>query len=173
MRPTHLPFLPILLVTAVVSAMAITAPAAAGEADARPGWAVSGGFFDIDDSDFEVLEAGVEYRFRPPRAWRSIGLRPMAGVSANEDEAFWAYGGLRYDFAFSAHWVVSPSFAVTLYEEGDSKDLGGSLHFRSSLELSYRFASGRRVGVGFYHLSNAGLEDRNPGQNSLVLVVSF
>ncbi len=149
------------------------APATAAEADPRAGFAVLAGYFDIDESDLEVLELGVEYRFRPFQLFPGVDLKPVVGVTGNEDEAFWLYGGLRFDFAFTEHWVISPSIAATLYEEGDSKDLGGSFHFRSSLELSYRFATGQRLGVAFYHLSNAGFENPNPGANSLVMVWTF
>lgn len=148
-------------------------PAAGGELDRRAGWSVAAGRFNIDDSDTSVFEAGVEYRFAPPKAMGAFALKPVVGVSANDDEAFWAYGGLRLDYAFSRHWVISPMLGATLYEDGDSRDLGGAFHFRSGLELSYRFASGRRLGLTFYHLSNAGLDDRNPGSNSLVLTLSF
>jgi hypothetical protein len=149
------------------------APVEAAKADPRAGFAISAGFFDIADEDFEVAELGIEYRFKPFHLFHGVDLKPMAGVSANEDEAFWLYGGLRYDFAFAKHWVVSPSIAATIYEEGNSKDLGGAFHIRSSLEVSYRFTDGQRLGIAFDHVSNAGIEEKNPGANSLVLVWTF
>lgn len=161
----------ILLLASLVAFLA--SPAAAGEVDRRPGWSFAAGLFNIDDSKSEAFEVGVEYRFRPPRFFGRFGLKPVIGLTANEDEAFWAHGGVRLDYAFTEHWVVSPMVGAVLYEQGDSKDLGGSLQFRSGLELSYRFATGQRLGAAFYHLSNAGLESPNPGSNSLVLVWSF
>lgn len=156
-----------------MTAVVLASPARAGELDLRAGLSVNAGFFNFDESNAEVLEAGIEYRFKPPGPFARIGLKPVLGGAANEDEAYWLYAGLRIDYAFAAHWVVSPMFAVTYYEEGDSKDLGGSLQFRSGIGLSYRLQNGQRIGVTFHHLSNAGLEDRNPGSNSLVLVWSF
>lgn len=159
------------LLAACALVLLAQAPATAAEADPRAGFAITAGFFDTEDS--EVLELGFEYRLKPFHLFPGVDLKPMVGVTANEDEAFWLYGGLRYDFAFAKHWVVSPSISATLYEEGDSKDLGGSLHFRSSLELSYRLTNGQRLGVALYHLSNAGIGEQNPGANSLVLVWTF
>lgn len=161
----------ILLVAATIAVLT-PATASAGEPDPRAGWAVSAGYFDTN-TDFDVAEIGLEYRFRPVKTLGGLRLKPMVGISANEDDAFWAYGGVRYDYAFAEHWVVAPSLAITLYEDGDSKDLGGTVQFRSSLELSYRLRSGQRVGVAFYHLSNAGIQDPNPGEDSLVVVWSF
>ena len=68
---------------------------------------------------------------------------------------------------------MTPQFAVTLYEDGDGKDLGGPLEFRSGLEVAYDFARGPTVGLLFYHLSNGDFYDFNPGSNSLVLTVAF
>jgi hypothetical protein len=59
--------------------------------------------------------------------------------------------------------------AAGYYERGDEKELGGSVQFRSGLELSYRLSPAHSVGAVFYHLSNAGLERPNPGSESLVL----
>jgi lipid A 3-O-deacylase len=39
-------------------------------------------------------------------------------------------------------------------------------------EVTLRFDSGVRVGAEVYHLSNGGLGDQNPGENSLVLTVA-
>ena len=46
--------------------------------------------------------------------------------------------------------------------------LGGHFHFRSGLEASYRLGRRQRLGLLFYHLSNAGLRELNPGEESLV-----
>ncbi len=168
-----------ILLTLAMTCLVFAPSAAAGELDRRPGMAVSAGFFNVGDPDdfveitTNVAEVGVEYRFKSPRGLRRAGLKPVIGGAVNEDEAFWLYAGLRLDYAFARHWVISPMFATSFYEEGDSVDLGGSLQFRSGLELSYRFGNGQRLGVVFSHLSNAGLEDRNPGANSLALVWSF
>ncbi len=45
--------------------------------------------------------------------------------------------------------------------------------FRSALELGYEWANRKRLALAIYHLSNAGLYDRNPGSNSLILTYSF
>ena len=49
--------------------------------------------------------------------------------------------------------------------------LGGDLEART--EVAREIGSGRRLGAGFYHISNAIIYDLNPGSNSLLLALSF
>ncbi len=135
------------------------APAAAAELVA------SGGAFNLS-SDKSEAEAGLGARFAP-RAW---GIAPETGVAASGEGSFWVFGGLRRDFAVgSGGWAVAPFWGVALYQAGSERDLGGAVEFRSGIELSRELGRGRRLGLAFYHLSNAGLYDFNPGANSLVV----
>ena len=130
--------------------------------------AVYAGSYDIAKT--RSVEAGLEYRFRS-RAW---GLVPAVGAAFTEDGAFWGYGGLRRPFRLGPGWRLTPGFAVSLYEAGSTgKDLGGALEFRTSLELSRRFAGGSSLGLAVYHLSNASIHDDNPGSNSVILSWAF
>ncbi len=136
-------------------------------------FAVYGGIYDTKSSkENRASELGVEYRFAPLEVPK-VTLRPAIGITNTDEDSFWIYGGLRLDHALGRRWMISPQFAVTLYEDGDGKDLGGVLEFRSGLEISYGFAEGPRVGLVFYHLSNGGFYSFNPGSNSLVLTVSL
>ncbi|MEM7357290.1 MAG: acyloxyacyl hydrolase [Acidobacteriota bacterium] len=149
-------------------------PAAGVALDAK-GWALYGGIYDTRADD-SPIEAGLEYRWPKlarPKLSEKLSLVPAVGIAGSEDGNAWIYGGLRLDIEAGSRWVVTPQFSVSLYEDGDGKDLGGVLEFRSGLEVAYRYAKGRRLGVLFYHLSNAGLYEPNPGSNSLVLIWGF
>lgn len=144
-------------------------PAAGGPA---AGWSFSLGVFDVDKFQ-EAAEVGVEYRWQPFRLWQ-LDLKPVVGVSGNPDGGYWGYGGVRWDWPVkSQRWVPSLSFAVTAYEQGDGKDLGGVLQFRSGFDIAYRLDGGSRVGLTLYHLSNASIHDFNPGSESLVVFWSL
>ncbi len=106
---------------------------------------------------------------RPPLGWP---LEWVGGLAGTDDGAYWAYAGTAYDW-LRGRWHVRPGFAVGLWERGDGKDLGGLVEFRSSIELAFEASERLRLGLLFYHLSNAGLYDRNPGSNSVVLVATF
>ncbi len=134
---------------------------------------VSAGIFDTaawfeDRGKFDSVEAGVALH-GPSQVW---GLVPMGGISANDDGAFWAHLGVGRPFGGRA-WSVTPSFAVAYYEQGDGKDLGNELEFRSGLAVARRGANGRSIGAEIYHLSNASISDVNPGSNSFVVTYAI
>ncbi len=141
---------------------------AAAASGGEPTLAVSAGRFNISKTG-KRLEAGVELRF--PTDWH--GLEIAAGVAGTEDGNLWVYGGLRRDFELERRWRLTPGFAIALYDEGDGKDLGGAVEFRSSIELGHLLTERSRVGLTLYHLSNAGIYDHNPGSNSLIATYAF
>ena len=63
-------------------------------------------------------------------------------------------------------FLFTPSFAPGLYHEGDGKDLGHVLEFKSEVQLSYAASDNMSLGVSYNHVSNASLGDKNPGANS-------
>ena len=73
------------------------------------------------------------------------------------------------DAAGSLH----PALPLVITRRGDGRDLGHELEFRSSIELSYRFDDRTRLGLSFYHLSNANIGDFNPGTEVLSIVYSI
>lgn len=156
-----------LSILAVAVLLARPTVASAGDRDR---WALHVGAFDTADE--RIPELGIEYRFAPFEI-KGVPFVPALGAAATEDENAWIYAGVRYDWEVSRHWVVTPHFAVSLYDAGRGKDLGGPLEFRSGLEVSYRFDHGSRLGILFYHLSNADLYPDNPGTNSLALKWGF
>jgi lipid A 3-O-deacylase len=61
-----------------------------------------------------------------------------------------------------------------LYEPGGGgPDLGGTLQFRSGLEIGLATAAGLRLGLALDHRSNAGIYRDNPGLETLQIRVSF
>lgn len=136
---------------------------------------LSAGGFGIDDGDSQsIVEAGVAVRLTRTEIWRSkhgIALVPAFGLMATEENAVYGWGGGALQIPVGRRWGLVPQFGAGLYHRGDAKNLGGSLEFRSGLGVVYRATDGVRVGLEFYHLSNAGLYDLNPGVNSLVLTL--
>ena len=92
---------------------------------------------------------------------------------ATTDAAIYGYAGLMLDIYFGRRIVFTPNVAVGLYSDGGGKDLGSVIEFRSGVELAYRFDSRARLGVAFHHISNASIEDINPGTETLTLVLSL
>lgn len=124
------------------------------------------GYFDIGANDNSALQFGVEYRMAP-RIWT---LRPTFGINVSNDESIYGYAGVNWDIDLwqSGFWFT-PNFTVGAYEDGDGKDLGGTIQFRSGLEVSYQFANQHRLGLAFNHISNASIYDKNPGAETLLI----
>lgn len=132
--------------------------------------AISAGAFDAIDDD-TAGELGAEYRFAPLEDFYNI--IPVVGIAANTDGAYWVHSGIRYDFNLNENWLITPHFAVSLYENGGSKDLGHAIEFRSGLEIAYKLDQSSHLGLGIYHLSNASISDKNPGEESIIFSYSF
>lgn len=99
-------------------------------------------------------------------------FKPHAGMLVAKDGDFYGYGGLLTDIYWGKHIVTTLSTAVGGYGGGGFR-LGSHVEFRSGVEAAYRFEDKSRLGVGFYHISNAGLTDRNPGSESLMLEYAY
>ena len=69
--------------------------------------------------------------------------------------------------------VVTGQVGLGYYANGDGPDLGFPLEFRSGVELGYRFDNRSRLAVGFSHISNADLGDRNPGTEIVTMTYSI
>jgi lipid A 3-O-deacylase len=101
-------------------------------------------------------------------------FHPIAGVMATTDMGGDAYAGVAVDLFFGNRIVMTPSFAPGFYWRGSGKNLGYPLEFRSAFTVAYRFDDRSRLGVEFYHLSNAGInENTNPGTEVLLLKYSM
>ena len=126
------------------------------------------GCFDIC-SNHPRFQYELEYR----KEIEKYNLRPLIGVSGTNQGSTYIYGGLGYDIFLGSYFVLTPSFAPGLYFKGEGKDLGCALEFRSSIELSYIFKNKARLGAQFYHVSNASLGYKNPGEESLIFFYAF
>ncbi len=133
-----------------------------------------GGFEVLDD--VSAYEMGWELRFAARRysilpSWLPE-LIPAVGAMASSRGALYTYAGFRADIDIGKRWIFSPGAATGLYYREGGKNLGSPLEFRTHAELSYRLPGDGRIGLCFYHLSNGGLFDFNPGTESLVLTYS-
>jgi len=123
------------------------------------------GWFDFIDEGNEATQFGVEYRFSPIE----YGFRPMIGANVTTDGSVYGYGGFAWDVALIDNQLyLVPNFAVGGYAQGDGKDLGHALEFRSGIGLDYQFANEHRVGIAFNHISNASIGDKNPGAETVL-----
>jgi hypothetical protein len=149
------------------------APVASAEApaqsDTRARIELYGGAAEILDQDEHPWNVGLSYIWRPMGRW---GIAPGVGGMYAEHGASAFYGELRKDFWLGRQWVVTPKLAAGVYHDGSGLELGNEFEFREGLVLSW-VGPRLRLGIGFYHASNGGLGENNPGTEVLEVVLGF
>ena len=97
-------------------------------------------------------------------------LKPFIGVEFTSDSAKYFITGIYLEDNLGKlisgkenKWNFTPSFGLGYYDDGDGKNLGNNLEFRTTLEVSYQFKNLDRIGISFGHISNANLGNKNPG----------
>ena len=128
------------------------------------------GYFDVIHDDNAAAAVGVEWMSSSRLLWI---LQPMVGAMATSESGLYGYAGFGTDIFFGRRWVLTPSAAVGAYNKGAGKDLGHTLEFRTGVTFAYRFDNRSRLGLRFYHMSNAGISERNPGVEVLDLTYSI
>jgi hypothetical protein len=149
------------------------APVASAEAptqsDTRARIELYGGAAEILDQGEHPWNVGLSYVWRPMGRW---GIAPGVGGMYAEHDASAFYGELRKDFWLGRKWVLTPKLAAGVYQDGSGLALGNEFEFREGLLLSW-VAPRLRLGIGFYHASNGGLGENNPGTEVLEVVLGF
>lgn len=142
-----------------------TNPSAAQARDPNPDLlALSVGVFDaLHDDDTAVQFRG---EWRSGKGWWLI--KPFVGFMGTTDGAYHGYAGIMLDIPVG-NFYITPSFAPGIYERGDGKNIGGPIEFRSQIEVGYKLPNRGRIAVSLDHISNAGIYDRNPGVESVML----
>lgn len=127
------------------------------------------GAFDFHRDRYRTTEFRVEYK----SCLEYATIRPMIGAMGTIEKSFYLYGGFGLDWILKEHLLISPNFAAGYYNKGEGKNLHFPLEFRSGIELGWVFCNQYRIGIHFYHISNASLGHKNPGEESLVLFFSI
>ncbi len=159
------------LVSAVtVSASLFAFNAMAGDTDHKSYVTGYVGYTNVLDSDQNDVSFGGEYRFKD----FDFGIRPVVGGFVTNEGAAYGYAGLNWDVPLIENELyLIPNFAAGAYAEGDGKDLGGAIEFRSGIELAYQFPNEHRLGLAFNHMSNASIYTKNPGTETLIVNYSI
>jgi lipid A 3-O-deacylase len=116
-------------------------------------------YLDVSGRQGEAVALEVLHRPAWPRMWL---LRPVLGGAIYTDGSAYVHGGVRLPLAIG-NVVAEPSFAVGRFHRGSTFNLGNVVQFRSGLSIAFPLGEGRTVSLYLYHLSNAGLSERNPG----------
>ena len=125
------------------------------------------GNFDFSDDKQKAILVGFQHQNEILSRDTIIGnVSPITGGFITENSAAYIYSGIEWNVDMGGGLIFTPSFAPGLYHEGDGKDLGHILEFKSEVQLSYAASNKTNFGISYNHVSNASLGDKNPGANS-------
>ena len=95
-------------------------------------------------------------------------FQPALGVSLTDDGDSWIGFGATWTGRFARdRGYIQMSFLPGIHTQGDGPDIGQPLEFRSGAEIGYEARNGWRIGLSYDHRSNGGLDDLNPGLETL------
>ena len=137
------------------------------------------GYYDVkfdNSNDNAALDLRFERRFDKtllrigPESYDFFDIKPFAGFEHTSDSAQYFLVGIYLDdnagdmfTGKSSNFLVTPSIGFGSYYAGSGKQLGNTLEFRTTIEVSYQFENKNRVGLSIGHISNADLGADNPG----------
>lgn len=128
------------------------------------------GNFDFSDDKQKAVLIGFQHQNEDLNRNTFLGnVSPITGGFVTDNSAAYIYTGVEWNVDMGSGLMFTPSFAPGLYHEGNGKDLGHILEFKSEVQLSYIHSDSTRLGVSYNHVSNASLGDKNPGANSYML----
>ena len=124
------------------------------------------GIFDFSDDGKRATLIGVQHQNEDLNRDTFLGnLSPITGAMITADNAAYLYTGIQAQYKVGS-LNITPSFAPGYYNQGDGKDLGHALEFKSEIQLSLELPKDSQFCFSYNHLSNASLGKKNPGANS-------
>ena len=137
------------------------------------------GLYDVKFDGNETNEA-IDFRYERrfdtsllaigPESYDFFHIKPFVGLETTSDSASYFLAGIYLEDNIgtlftgeSSNSIVTPSFGVGIYDDGNGKELGNTIEFRTTLEVSYQLKNKNRIGLSFGHISNNNIGDKNPG----------
>ena len=125
------------------------------------------GNFDFSDDKQRAVLVGFQHQNENLIRDTMLGnVSPITGGFITENSAAYIYTGIEWNVDMGGGLSFTPSFTPGLYHEGDGKDLGHVIEFKSELQISLDLSATSQFGFSYNHISNASLGKKNPGANS-------
>ena len=131
---------------------------------------IFGGSYDYDDDNTSNL-IGLNYHLTQNdfNILNIMDINPVVGLFVTAKSASMLYSGFETNLG-SDDFFLNLSSSAGLYSNGDGKDLGNTIQFKSEINLLYSISKTTRIGLGSHHISNAGISSVNPGVNNYYLI---
>ncbi len=128
------------------------------------------GMFDVFH---KANSASFDLQLRP--GWRLWDFGVMAGGMVTTKGALMGYGGFTFDLPVTDNFFIVADASAGYYSHGDDKVLsfGSTAEFRTGVGVAYQFDNAWRLGADIHHISNAGLDKKNPGVEIAAITLSI
>jgi len=127
---------------------------------------VYSGMFDFSDDGAKSTLFGFQHQNEELKRNSFLGtLSPITGGMLTADNAVYLYTGVQANYDIGL-LKLTPSFTPGIYNQGNGKDLGHIIEFKSEIRLSMDLSKNSMFGMSYNHISNASLGSKNPGANS-------
>lgn len=115
----------------------------------------------------------IEYHWTDTLAAKPSWSAGWAGAAHTEaDDDRWIGFGASGEYALTDNLFIEASFMPGYYSEG-ATDLGGNLHFRTTVGIGYVVSDAYAVSVAVSHWSNGSIERWNPGTDMAMIRLSI
>ena len=127
------------------------------------------GTFDFSDEGKATSLIGIQHQNEELNRDTFIGnLSPVTGAMFMQNNSSYVYTGVQAQYKVGK-LNFNPSFTPGLYGQGNGKDLGSVVEFKTELQLTVDMFENSEFGLKYNHISNASFGDKNPGANSYML----
>ena len=124
------------------------------------------GMFDFSDNGKRSALIGFQHQNTDLNRDTFLGnLSPITGFMFTADSAAYLYTGVQAQYSLGALNII-PSFAPGLYSQGDGKDLGHLLEFKSEVKVGLDIFENSKLSYSYSHISNNDWGDINPGTDN-------
>jgi hypothetical protein len=167
-----------------IAAVALIVVATPGHADTArwTGLGFRGGVTASNHLEEDLQQYEVFAVYRLPWSWQwSSGLRldtrleiTAGALTGGGDTGF--VGSIGPDFVLTKAGVaVGIGISPTLLSRSEFgvEDVGGTFHFTSHIRIGYRLTDHWEFSYRFQHMSNAGIEEPNPGVDLHTLQLGY
>lgn len=143
---------------------------------------INGSLLAISHGQTVIFGSGVLDALRETRSvdfsfgyrWRRSGrIQPQLLGTWSTDGSRFVGAGLLLHATPARDWDVALGFVPGYYEREHGPNLGSSLEFFSSMEVSRSLRRGRRAGLQLGHISNGSFGDENPGAETIRLFLAL
>ena len=134
--------------------------------DQNTEYSVYTGMFDFSDDGKRSTLVGFQHQNVDLNRDTFLGnLSPITGAMITADNATYFYTGVQANYTIGS-LNFSPSFTPGYYNQGDGKDLGHALEFKSEIKIGFDVFENSQLGLSYSHISNNDWGDTNPGTDN-------